>query len=138
MADSLTEEQIAEFREAFSTFDEGDGSISATVLGSVMRTLGRNPTNAELGDMMDDVESHGSIDFDSFLNMMCRTMEDAADEGENEYAVVFEHCKKDQWGVPTIDAVKLVMQNLGENMTNEELKEFMKEEEFVKAFPNAK
>lgn len=36
MADQLTEEQIAEFKEAFSLFDkDGDGTITTKELGSV-------------------------------------------------------------------------------------------------------
>lgn len=49
MADQLTEEQIAEFKEAFSLFDkDGDGCITTKELGTVMRSLGQNPTEAEL------------------------------------------------------------------------------------------
>ena len=45
MADQLTEEQIAEFKEAFSLFDkDGDGTITTKELGTVMRSLGQNPT----------------------------------------------------------------------------------------------
>jgi calmodulin len=37
----LSEEQVAEFREAFSLFDkDGDGTISTKELGTVMRSLG--------------------------------------------------------------------------------------------------
>ena len=56
MADQLTEEQIAEFKEAFSLFDkDGDGTITTKELGTVMRSLGQNPTEAELQDMINEV-----------------------------------------------------------------------------------
>ena len=43
--EQLTEEQIAEFKEAFSLFDkDGDGTITTKELGTVMRSLGQNPT----------------------------------------------------------------------------------------------
>lgn len=52
-ADQLTEEQIAEFREAFQLFDkDGDGAITTKELGTVMRSLNLNPTEAELQDMV--------------------------------------------------------------------------------------
>ena len=55
MADQLTEEQIAEFKEAFSLFDkDGDGTITTKELGTVMRSLGQNPTEAELQDMINE------------------------------------------------------------------------------------
>uniref|UniRef100_G1LPN4 EF-hand domain-containing protein n=1 Tax=Ailuropoda melanoleuca TaxID=9646 RepID=G1LPN4_AILME len=62
MADQLTEEQIAEFKEAFSLFDkDGDGTITTKELGTVMRSLGQNPTEAELQDMINEVDADGSL-----------------------------------------------------------------------------
>lgn len=60
-ADQLTEEQIAEFKEAFSLFDkDGDGTITTKELGTVMRSLGQNPTEAELQDMINEVDADGA------------------------------------------------------------------------------
>ena len=76
-ADQLTEEQIAEFKEAFSLFDkDGDGTITTKELGTVMRLLGQNPTDAELKDMINEVDADGSgtIDFPEFLTMMACKM----------------------------------------------------------------
>uniref|UniRef100_A0AAQ5YDX0 Calmodulin 1b n=1 Tax=Amphiprion ocellaris TaxID=80972 RepID=A0AAQ5YDX0_AMPOC len=63
-ADQLTEEQIAEFKEAFSLFDkDGDGTITTKELGTVMRSLGQNPTEAELQDMINEVDADGQSIF---------------------------------------------------------------------------
>lgn len=73
-ADQLTEEQIAEFKEAFSLFDkDGDGTITTKELGTVMRSLGQNPTEAELQDMINEVDADGmySILFVPFLTFFC-------------------------------------------------------------------
>ena len=49
MVDDLTEEQKQEFKDVFSLFDkDGDGTITTKELGTVMRSLGQNPTEAEL------------------------------------------------------------------------------------------
>ena len=51
MADQLTEEQIAEYKEAFSLFDkDGSGSISQQELGVVLSNLGTKCTAEELSD----------------------------------------------------------------------------------------
>uniref|UniRef100_A0A8C7Y7U6 EF-hand domain-containing protein n=1 Tax=Oryzias sinensis TaxID=183150 RepID=A0A8C7Y7U6_9TELE len=53
----LSEEQ---FKEAFSLFDkDGDGTITTKELGTVMRSLGQNPTEAELQDMINEVDADG-------------------------------------------------------------------------------
>ncbi|GAC74838.1 calmodulin and related proteins [Moesziomyces antarcticus T-34] len=96
MADQLTEDQIAEFKEAFSLFDkDGDGTITTKELGTVMRSLGQNPTEAELQDMVNEVDAdgNGTIDFPEFLTMMARKMKDT--DSEEEIKEAFKVFDKD-------------------------------------------
>lgn len=49
MTNKFTSEQVEEYREAFDLFDkDGDGSITTSELGVVMRSLGQEPTVKEL------------------------------------------------------------------------------------------
>ena len=51
---------FSEFKEAFSLFDKnGDGTITVKELGIVMRAIGQNPTDAELQDMINEVDADG-------------------------------------------------------------------------------
>ena len=56
--DDLTNEQIAELKEAFNEFDnDGSGSIETKELGYAMRAMGMNPTEQELVDLINEVRS---------------------------------------------------------------------------------
>lgn len=52
------------------------GCITTKELGTVMRSLGQNPTEAELQEMIHEVDAdgNGTIDFPEFLNLMARKM----------------------------------------------------------------
>ena len=72
---STTDEQVAEMKEAFGLFDRnGDGSIETKDLGIVLRSLGMNPTDAELCDMVGELDADGSgaIEFPEFLSTVER------------------------------------------------------------------
>ncbi|CDQ82670.1 unnamed protein product [Oncorhynchus mykiss] len=127
-ADQLTEEQIAEFKEAFSLFDkDGDGTITTKELGTVMRSLGQNPTEAELQDMINEVDAdgNGTIDFPEFLTMMARKMKDT--DSEEEIREAFRVFDKDGNGYISAAELRHVMTNLGEKLTDEEVDEMIRE-----------
>lgn len=140
----MTEEQIGEFKEAFSLFDkDGDGCITSKELGTVMRSLGQNPTEAELQDMISEVDSdrNGMIDFPEFLVMMSRKVKES--ESEDEIKEAFKVFDKDGNGYISAAELRHVMTNLGEKLTDEEVDEMIREadvdgdgqinyEEFVK------
>jgi len=126
--DNLTEEQIAEFKEAFSLFDrDGDGRITSKELGTVMRALGQNPTEGELNDMIHevDIDGNGTIDFPEFLTMMAKKMQDT--DTEEEIREAFKVFDKDGNGFISAAELRHVMTSLGEKLTDEEVEEMIKE-----------
>ncbi|CAA3031999.1 calmodulin 11, partial [Olea europaea subsp. europaea] len=55
MADALTEEQIAEFREAFCLIDkDSDGVITMAELAAVIHSLNEHPTKEEIQEMINE------------------------------------------------------------------------------------
>ena len=53
---------LSEYKEAFSLFDkDGDGTITSKELGTVMRSLGQKPTEAELEEMISQVDADGTF-----------------------------------------------------------------------------
>ncbi|CAO2182571.1 unnamed protein product [Urochloa humidicola] len=128
MADQLNEDQIAEFKEAFSLFDkDGNGCITTEELGTVMRSLGQNPTEAELQDMINEVDAdgNGTIDFPEFLGLMASRMRDS--DSEEELREAFRVFDKDQNGFISAAELRYVMANLGERLTDAEVNEMVRE-----------
>ncbi|KAG6916990.1 hypothetical protein DXG01_004334 [Tephrocybe rancida] len=134
MADQLSEE----FKEAFSLFDkgeaanliaaaDGDGTITTKELGTVMRSLGQNPTEAELQDMINEVDAdgNGTIDFPEFLTMMARKMRDT--DSEEEIKEAFKVFDKDGNGYISSAELRHVMTNLGEKLSDTEVDEMIRE-----------
>ena len=56
MAENLSEEQVAELKQAFNEFDvDGGGTINTKELGWAMRAMGMNPTENELLELINEV-----------------------------------------------------------------------------------
>ena len=50
-----------EYKEAFTIFDkDGDGTVTIKELGTVMRTLGVNPTENELKKIIEEADEDGT------------------------------------------------------------------------------
>ena len=64
---------ILEMKEAFQLYDKsGDGFLNSKELGELMRSLGRNPTEEEIFNLMAevDVDHNGKLDFSEFTVLM--------------------------------------------------------------------
>nr|CAA66148.1 CaMF [Fagus sylvatica] len=120
MADQLTDDQISEFKEAFSLFDkDGDGCITTKELGTVMRSLARTQLRQSCRTLINEVDrdGNGTIDFPEFLNLMARKMKDT--DSEEELKEAFRVSTKDQNGFISAAELRHVMTNLGEKLTDE-------------------
>ena len=49
----------------------GDGTISVEELGSILRALGQNPTQAQVNDFMKKADKNGELFFLSFQSNTC-------------------------------------------------------------------
>ncbi|KAJ0238974.1 EF-hand domain-containing protein [Hirschfeldia incana] len=119
--------------------------ITTEDLGTVMRSLGQNPTEAELQDMINEVDpdGNGTIDFPEFLNLMARKTKETRDSEEEELREAFRVFDKDQDGFISAADLRHEMLSLVEDLTEEEVDEKIREadvdgdgqinyEEFVK------
>ena len=121
MEDQLSEEQISFFKEAFSLFDK-DGFIGCTELDCVLRSLGQYHTEAELQEIIFEINSdgNGTVDFSEFLTMMACKMK----ENNNNEEI---HDKEGNGFIPVAELNHAMTNLLGEKLTEEEVEEMIKE-----------
>ncbi|PIO74356.1 EF hand [Teladorsagia circumcincta] len=123
----LTPEEVDEFREAFMMFDkDGNGTISTKELGIAMRSLGQNPTEQEIQEMINevDMDGNGQIEFPEFCVMMKRMMKETDSEMIREAFRVFD---KDGNGVITAQEFRYFMVHMGMQFSEEEVDEMIRE-----------
>ncbi|XP_030765126.1 calmodulin-A-like isoform X2 [Sitophilus oryzae] len=121
------DENIAEIREVFTIFDkEGIGMISTKELGMVMKALGQNPTEAELLDIIEevDIDGNGLIDFEEFVAAMKKIMKDC--DNEDDIKAAFRVFDKEGKGYISSDDLRDIIVSLGEKFTQEEYDEMIR------------
>lgn len=128
LRENISMDFILEMKEAFNLFDKnGDGYISAKELGVLMRTLGRNPTEDEIMNMMNeiDVDHNGKLDFAEFTVMMHEKLR--GDDMEVEIKQAFRVFDRNGDGYISKSEFKHCMMHFGERFTDEEVEEMISE-----------
>lgn len=131
----LTEQQKAEVKEAFDLFDtEGSGVIEAKELKVALRALGLEPQKDEIKRLINEVDRSGSgkerdvtgtIDYKEFLEIMTLKMSERV--SNDELKVAFRLFDREDKGFITFENLKQVANDLGENITDDELREMIRE-----------
>lgn len=93
----------------------------------MMRSLGQNPSESELQDMINEVDAdnNGTIDFPEFLTMMARKMKDT--DSEEEIREAFKVFDRDNNGFISAAELRHVMTSIGEKLTDDEVDEMIRE-----------
>jgi calmodulin len=78
-----------------------------------MRSLGQNPSETDLNDMINEVDrdGNGTIDFQEFLIMMAKKMQDT--DTDAELRAAFAVFDSDGSGTISAEELKKVMKKLG-------------------------
>jgi len=137
MADEHSEKYVDELREAFSLFDkDNDGCITSKEIRTVMHGLRLENSDQEITDMIKnaDADGNGTIDFNEFLVLMkrsncCQRVVDKSRENktdEKELRQAFKVFDIDGNGVIDAKELKITMFNLGENLSDKDLKQMLK------------
>ena len=90
-----------------------------------MRSLGQNPTDAEVQDMINevDVDGSGAMEFPEFCVMMVKKM--AESDTENEVREAYRVFDKDRDGFISRAELRMIFAALPERLSAEEIEEML-------------
>jgi calmodulin len=130
--EELSEEQIEEFKEAFSLFDpENKGYIQTKELGTVLRSLGIHASDEEKNEFIEkyDQDQEDNIYFHDFLEILIKKIAETKPEEELQEAFnLFDVEKKHEIDVDQFkEEFKTHLPNVSENEVNE-ICEFLKQD----------
>lgn len=145
MIASFNNEEMSDFKEAFSLFDQdGDGFISIKEMENLIKSIGINSNEYELKDVIDKVSPNNNnetFDFVVFLLIISHPHFKEKVEFDEKMNIfnAFDGQK-----IVSVSEFRFVLQNLGEKLSDEEIEEMIQEakanengeinyEEFVKS-----
>ncbi|EPZ32322.1 Short-chain dehydrogenase/reductase SDR domain-containing protein [Rozella allomycis CSF55] len=117
-------------RTTFCLFDRsGQGHIEAHQLGDLLRSLGYNPTQAQVKEMINKINNQ-PLSFDSFLRFVEGDLQtfQFPNPTLEELVQVFD---KEGNGFISVGELRYVLTSLGEKLTDEEVDEILKQTDVV-------
>ena len=132
--EQLSEIQIAEIREIFTLFDKNsDGYVNTNELGTIIRALGQNPSNADIKDMEKDVDPNdtGSFDQMNLISLIARRpkQQESLEDMKSAISILAASSsgvgeEKDQVKI-SVESLSNYMQTMGEKMSEVEVEEVL-------------
>ena len=124
--EDIPESQMSQYRDAFNLFDKNsDGKISTEEFATVIKSIGMNPSEKELEDMMQMAGSDGHIDFNQFVALMIGNVKGAPTK--QDFFRAFEVYDHEKTGEVNSVEMKHILRTLGDNMSIEDVNALINE-----------
>merc|ERR1711918_260071 len=123
----VSQDEVQEVKDAFDLFDtDGSGAVSVQELIDAMVSLGIDKKNEAPVEMIKEIDTDGSgeLEFAEWLEMMTARLTSKTPRSEVEK--VFKLFDNDRTGEISLDNLKRVAAELGEDVSNEELQMVMR------------
>jgi len=118
------QDQIQEFKEAFNMIDQNrDGFIDKEDLHDMLASLGKNPSDKDLEDMMK--EATGPINFTMFLTMFGEKLQGT--DPEEVIKNAFSCFDEENIGLINEDRLRDLLTTMGDRFTHDDIDEMYRE-----------
>ncbi|KAL9706215.1 hypothetical protein quinque_009733 [Culex quinquefasciatus] len=119
---NFTEDQLAEFQEAFNLFDNrGDGKIQQQQIGECLRALGQNPTESDVKKFTMQLKPDERVSFEVFLPIYQAISKQRTADTADDFIEGLRHFDKDASGFISSAELRHLLTTLGEKLADDEL-----------------
>ena len=120
--------ELQSLKQVFSWIDQDDnGSVEPEEIASVLKKFGFKLSKEEIEDIMADLDKNGDgvMDFEEFATLMDRRM--SINSHRSEIHDTFQVFDVDKDGFISFTDLKITLQSLGEDVTDQDVKDMIKE-----------
>ena len=124
MASTLTDREMDELRDNFGLYDTvGDGKVESSNFGQVLRSVGLNPTQAEVEKVMKEIDpsGHKRISFEEFVPVMMSFRSRKHKYGQEIFIDSLKVFDSDGSGTISSGELRHVLTSLGEKLRDEDV-----------------
>lgn len=122
----LSEEQIEEYRDVFYMFDrDNNGYITTKELNTIMKTLGFNPTEEDLQQMIFtvDYDGDGRLNLEEYIQLM--EQQKKPEDTEDDIVQAFRVFDSDNKGYIESAELRELLENMDWKVSANELKDLI-------------
>ena len=124
MASTLTDREMDELRDNFGLYDTvGDGKVESSNIGQVLRSVGLNPTQAEVEKVMKEIDPNGNkrISFEEFVPVVLSLRSRKHKYGQDVFIDSLRVFDSDGSGSISSGELRHVLTSLGERLRDEDV-----------------
>ncbi|XP_058451221.1 myosin-2 essential light chain isoform X2 [Malaya genurostris] len=127
---NFTEDQLAEFQEAFNLFDNrGDGKIQQQQIGECLRALGQNPTETDVKKFTMQLKPDERVSFEVFLPIYQAISKQRTADTADDFIEGLRHFDKDASGFISSAELRHLLTTLGEKLADDEVEQLLQNQE---------
>ena len=128
MFDNISENKIKEYKSVFDLNDNNkDGNVTLDELANILKAINISSSDEEIKEIIMELELEGNdeINFENFVSIVNRRDKDV--DNEEEVIKAFKFFDKEGNGLININELKNIMLSVGNNISEEELNDMLKE-----------
>ncbi|KAG0354387.1 calmodulin mutant SYNCAM35 [Gamsiella multidivaricata] len=125
---AVNNDQIKGLKDAFNLFDrKGTGNVPTSSLGDLLRSVGQNPTQAEIQELVAQADPSGvtTMTFDTFTKIALRPDGFKPAGTPEELIDGFKAFDPENTGSISVTELRHVLATMGEALTPEEIDAFL-------------